>query len=247
MEILFLGTSCAVPTAENGNSSFIVCAGKHNILFEAGNDPVRGMMKAGIDPLSVNIVVLSHYHADHVTSFPGMLSTFSCMNRQNPLTVLAPEETIRRITSICGLLSLDNSRISFDVHYTSGLKEDDLSLILHSAHHTVPSAMVLCRADEESILYSGDTAFHQDIGILGKGCKALIHDATTNVDKVAQLPGHSCPYEAGLSAKAAGVDTLFLTHICYDAFEKPIGAVEEAQRVFSGNVLIPELLKRYTV
>jgi len=247
MEILFLGTSCAVPEAENGNSSFVVTAGENAILFEAGSDPFRGMLQARFDPMKVNILVISHYHADHITGFPGLLSTFSCLHRTRPLTVVAPRDTIDKLVSICRLLELYGEDLSFPVEYRDTYNHYGLELRLYPAHHTVPSAMVRCSYDSKSIFYSGDTDFHPDIAEHSMGCDVMIHDSTTTHEKASLLPGHSCPYEAGSSAEAAKVATLFLTHLCYDTFKSPQDAVVEARQSFRGRVILPSPMEKYFV
>lgn len=247
MEILFLGTSCAVPTEINGNSSFVVRTNTHTALFETGGDPYRGLMKAGINPSDVDIIVVSHYHADHISGYPGLLSTFSCMKRKENLTVVASVETLEKLIRISKLLDLYDTDLTFPVLYTDTFFENNFKIELFPAQHTVPSSMICCSFENDSIFYSGDTEYHTDIANKSLGCNILIHDSTTTRSLVSKLPGHSCPYEAGLSARNAKVGSLFLTHLCYDNFTSMESAVAEAQETFDGEVILPTLLKWYRV
>lgn len=247
MEILFLGTSCAVPTEKNGNSSFVVGTASHTILFESGGDPYRGLINAGIDPGDVDILVVSHYHADHISGYPGLLSTFSCVNRKKTLTVVAPGETLEKLIGISKLLDLYGKDLTFPVLFTDSFSENNFAIELFPAHHTVPSSMIRCSLGSDSVFYSGDTEYHTDIADISLGCNILIHDSTTSRNLVSQLPGHSCPYEAGLSARNAKVGSLFLTHLCYDNFNSPESAVAEAREAFDGEVILPTLLQWYRV
>jgi ribonuclease Z len=247
MELLFLGTSCAVPTASNGNSSFVLKSGKMLLLFEAGGDPYRGLLAAGVPPTDIDVLVISHFHADHASGFPGLLSIFSCIKRTQALTVVAPRETIKKLVQICKLLKLYGEDLSFPVFYSETFSAQGITIKLFPAHHTVPASMVRCSDEKVSLFYTGDTAFHPDIAEYSRGCKLLIHDSTTSRDAVACLPGHSCPYEAGLSARAAKVDTLFLTHLCYDNFSSPESPAYEARLSFDGEVILPTLWKWYNV
>ncbi|MEW5816411.1 MAG: MBL fold metallo-hydrolase, partial [Spirochaetota bacterium] len=93
MRIAFLGTSCAVPTADNGFTSFLVSLSDLLILIDASGNPVQSILKAERDPLELDILILTHYHADHISGYPSLVQTLGCLKRKKVLKVLADSVT----------------------------------------------------------------------------------------------------------------------------------------------------------
>jgi 7,8-dihydropterin-6-yl-methyl-4-(beta-D-ribofuranosyl)aminobenzene 5'-phosphate synthase len=60
--------------------SCMVKVGDKNILFDTGGDEstlLYNMQKLGIDPKTINTIVLSHIHGDHTGGLPGILKIHS--------------------------------------------------------------------------------------------------------------------------------------------------------------------------
>lgn len=56
--------------------SYLIRAGKKNILFDTGGDPEllsRNLKRAGVRPDEIDTVVLSHYHMDHYGGLEAVL------------------------------------------------------------------------------------------------------------------------------------------------------------------------------
>ena len=48
------------------------------------------LRSAGIRPFKIDLVLISHLHGDHVFGLPGLLSSFSHLQRKEPLSVYGP-------------------------------------------------------------------------------------------------------------------------------------------------------------
>jgi 7,8-dihydropterin-6-yl-methyl-4-(beta-D-ribofuranosyl)aminobenzene 5'-phosphate synthase len=85
--------------AEHGFSALVtVTAGdaRHQILFDAGLSPdalVTNMRRLGIDPGSIEAVVLSHGHSDHTTGLDGFIRA---VGRTSLPVIIHPEFWNRR-------------------------------------------------------------------------------------------------------------------------------------------------------
>jgi len=111
MQICFLGTASAEPTAEDGYTSFLIEAGSHLVLVDASGNAVQSLLRAGRDPLSLEILVLTHHHADHLGGYPSLLQSSSCLGRRQPLTVLCAEPCRSRVRGLHELRVKESDRL----------------------------------------------------------------------------------------------------------------------------------------
>ncbi len=61
------------------------------------------MMRAGLSPLKVDAVFISHLHGDHFLGLAGLLQTMSLFGRVRPLEVYVPQGEEERIRTLVGL------------------------------------------------------------------------------------------------------------------------------------------------
>jgi ribonuclease Z len=90
LDVIFLGTSGAVPTAHRGPAATLVRHGGERILVDCGEGTQRQLLRSGFGLADVDLVLLTHFHADHVLGLPGMLKTFALRGRDAPLLVVGP-------------------------------------------------------------------------------------------------------------------------------------------------------------
>jgi ribonuclease Z len=90
LDVVFLGTSGSMPTAQRSPAAILVRRGGERLLFDCGEGTQRQLLRSGIGLIELREVFLTHYHADHYLGLPGMLKTFSLRGREVPLTVYGP-------------------------------------------------------------------------------------------------------------------------------------------------------------
>jgi len=101
----------------------------------------------------------------------------------------------------------------------------------------------LVKVEGGSIAYACDTSFSHEVARAVKGVKLLIHEATyLEEDKEDFELGHSSAKDAAKTAKAAGVEYLFLTHIS-QRYRDPAPLLEEARTIFPNTYLAKDLMK----
>ena len=249
MEIVFLGTSCAEPTAEIGFTSFLLDTGGLLILVDASGNPIQSILAAKRDPLALDLVVLTHYHADHIAGYPSLIQTLSCMGRKKELAVLCSQATRHKAEQLLDVLEMDATNTTFAIRICGGYKDSNLEIRLLDGNHSIPTSMVAIHSEKKHLLYTSDTAFSQHTAELARGCQALIHEATFSHTRVGEpgLEGHSSAYQAGLCAAGAGVGRLFLCHICWHKYSRKSMIVEEARSAFQGEIVVPEPFVWYWV
>ncbi len=247
MRVCFLGTSSAEPTAGDGYTSFLIEAGSRLVLVDASGNPVQSLLRAGRDPLSLEILVLTHHHADHLGGYPSLVQTSSCMGRKRPLAVLCAESCRSRVRGLHELLDLDPPHCEFTVELAECFRTPDLEIRLLAGNHSVPTSMVWAADGQGCLLYSSDTAPNPAVAAAARGCGTLIHEATFPEAQAAEPAhaGHSSALSAGKAAAEAGVARLLLCHIGWRKYLRPGAAVAEARRAFAGEVLVPQLFRWY--
>lgn len=249
MNVAFLGTSCAEPTSENGFTSFLLDTGNCLVLIDASGNPIQSILKANRDPMSLNLVVITHYHADHIAGYPSLIQTLSCMGRKRKLEVICSQSTQKKVQALHNVLELNPPNTAYPIRIRNDFTGDGLRIKLLQGDHSVPTSMVMVRSKHSSLLYTSDTAFNSNIAKSAQGCQALIHEATFSHSKLGEpnQEGHSSAYQAGLSAAAAGVGKLFLCHICWHKYTSRKEISEEATAAFQGEIIVPELFTWYSV
>ena len=97
LKITFLGTSASVPTKERNVSGVLLEYEGWKILFDCGEGTQRQLMKAGKSPISIDLILITHFHGDHVFGLPGLLNTMELNGRRKPLIIYGPPSTLHRI------------------------------------------------------------------------------------------------------------------------------------------------------
>jgi ribonuclease Z len=90
LDIVFLGTSASVPTAQRAPTALVVRRGGDRLLFDCGEGTQRQLLRSSVGLVELRDVFVSHFHADHYLGLPGMLKTFALRGRDLPLTVYGP-------------------------------------------------------------------------------------------------------------------------------------------------------------
>jgi len=90
MEIIFLGTSAAVPTRQRNLPSIMILYNGDQILFDAGEDVQRRFEDAGLKFNAPLMIFISHMHGDHVIGLPGLLFHFTLISRTQEVKIWGP-------------------------------------------------------------------------------------------------------------------------------------------------------------
>jgi ribonuclease Z len=142
MQLVFLGTSSAAPTAERGLSSIAVARGSELLLFDAGEGMQRNFIKAGLGMNRKMKIFISHMHADHCVGLLGLVQTMALQGRDKSLDVYG-EPRVREF--IEENMRIINFHLTFDVivhtieKEGSVLRENDYEVRSCEAHHSIPS------------------------------------------------------------------------------------------------------------
>ncbi len=103
MEIVFLGTTAAVPTKERNHPAIALLYQGEVILWDCGEGTQRQLIKAGVNFMRISKIFITHLHGDHFLGLPGLIQTFGFMGREKELLIFGPpgiEQLVRAILSL---------------------------------------------------------------------------------------------------------------------------------------------------
>lgn len=90
MDVLFLGTSAAVPSKQRSTSGVAVREGSDVILMDCGEGTQMRLMSSPVSFMRIRAILITHMHGDHVFGLPGLLQTMGLSDRRDPLYLYGP-------------------------------------------------------------------------------------------------------------------------------------------------------------
>lgn len=88
--VTILGSASAKPTPSRHPSAQAVNVHEQYYLVDAGEGVQQQLLRAGINPLKIRAVFISHLHGDHVYGLFPLISTLGLYGRKTALRVFAP-------------------------------------------------------------------------------------------------------------------------------------------------------------
>src|SRR5688572_1743989 len=85
-----IGSGSALPMHGRHPSAQVIQYDDFFCLIDCGESTQMRLKDAGVRLFKIKIILISHLHGDHVFGLPGLLSTFSHLQRKEPLTVYGP-------------------------------------------------------------------------------------------------------------------------------------------------------------
>jgi len=248
MYFAFLGTSGAIPTAARDTTALVVVAAEGALLIDCGGSPLPKLRRAGVDPLALTHVLITHVHADHAYGLPALVQNLRLLGREQELVVLCRPEHLEPLRQVLMAFQVwERPGFPLRLAATGAAPAPALELgplVVTTApndHGSMPNYAV--RVDvtgqpERGVVYSSDTAPCDAVVGLARGAHTLIHEATFPHRDRGRFGVHSTASEAGEVAARAGVRRLILTHIEADYHDELDGLVAEAAKRFGGTVEI---------
>lgn len=100
LDACLLGTGGTLPLTNRWLTSLVVRYQGHAVLIDCGEGTQIAAQEAGISLKPVDILLLTHLHADHVSGMPGLLLTMGNMGRTEELRIIGPAGTERVVNAM---------------------------------------------------------------------------------------------------------------------------------------------------
>ncbi len=210
-----------------------------------GPGVIEKLRRVEIDPGSIDVILVTHLHLDHVSDLLPFLKLKALADRR-PFKIFGPPGTGRMLDLLISdrrlfgyLLDLGCSDL-MDVHE---VWDDVLELepnILLKSKPVDHFNGIAYRIDlpSISITYSGDTVPDPRLIELARGTNVLIHECSFPADK---LKGkHTSAEDLLRIAAEVNPEILILTHIYPEMEEELQNCVEKLRESFGGRVCAPK-------
>src|SRR5215210_658108 len=91
LEVIFLGTSAAMPAEDRSLSSLVVNRNGTLLIFDAGEGMQYNFIRTRLGFNKKTMLFVTHMHSDHILGILGFLQTLSLQGRKTPVDIFGPE------------------------------------------------------------------------------------------------------------------------------------------------------------
>ena len=91
LNVCLLGTGGMMPLPRRWLTSLIVRYNGSSILIDCGEGTQISMVEHDRTFKPIDVICFTHFHADHISGFPGILLAMANADRTDPVTVIGPK------------------------------------------------------------------------------------------------------------------------------------------------------------
>jgi ribonuclease Z len=237
MQITLLGTGGPIPDPLRAGPATLVRTAGALVLVDCGRGVLMRLAAAGVFPLQLDALLLTHLHSDHITDLGDVITTHWIMSQQSTtLHIVGPPRTAEVVEATLASLAPDISYRQAHHDDLTWTPQVDVTEVAPGEHFEVGDTGVHVGATdhrpvEPTVAYRVSDAHHSVVlGGDGVPCTALDElcagaDAYVQTvlrdDIVRMVPNarfqdildyHSSVADAARTAARADVGTLVLTH-----------------------------------
>jgi ribonuclease BN (tRNA processing enzyme) len=221
--VRFIGSGDSFASGGRFQTCILVESDGYQFLIDCGATSLVALKRAGVDPSSIDAVLLTHFHGDHCGGVPYLILDGQFAKRERPLVIAGPPRVRERITAVFEAALPTSSRTEqrFEVTYVDlgekGSRIGPLEVVALPVAHLAETAPhgLRVRVDDRVVAYTGDTEWCEALPRLADAADLFIAEAYSFEKRIPQHLSHATllAHRDDLHAKRivlthAGVETL---------------------------------------
>lgn len=199
--IIFIGTGSGKVTLNRFHSSFIIDHLNFRLLVDAGDSVSRALLKSGIEFNSIDGIIISHFHPDHICGLPLLLLQMKMEKRAKPLKIFIHKSLSEDLKKLLFTTYVIPDRLNFDVGYIKYDFENEIEInsdfkvrafqnthldkyefFVKSDKISLACASFCFKAGGKKIFYSGDIGGEDDFDNLDEHKVEVFISETTHIN-----------------------------------------------------------------
>lgn len=199
------------------HTSFLLEWDGFRLLLDCGSSVLVGLQRFGIDPMSLDGVVISHLHGDHFGGLPFLDRFYHAFGRSRPLPVWGPPQLQERFEMALGALFSGSTARSYELEFHSYERSfsvggmDCLALPVDHDERSNPHGLRI-----GPLGFSGDTRWTPALEELADGASVFICECGVAVPG---RPKHCSLEELRVHRSRLRCGRLLLTHLGQDVLD----------------------------
>lgn len=215
LRITLLGTGVGIPRSGRSQSAVLLDNGQP-LLFDCGAGTILRLEQAGVSTESLDTVVLTHLHLDHVSDLLALANARYLQQLPGP-EVYGPEGTDIYFKIVRSAYpNLERMQVSVhEVKPKDCFSVKGCDILAEEAKHSVTALAYRIQCGGRIVAYSGDTEPSPAVAGLAEGADLLIHECS--FPEPFEVTNHSTPRKLAEVLKGLNVKRLVLTHLYPEA------------------------------
>lgn len=181
MKIIFAGTGSGKTSLKRYHTSTLFSSADFNLLIDAGDGVSRALMNAQIDFNSIDAILFSHFHPDHLNGIASLLIQMKMNKREKSLRLLVHSNLYSSFIKFLETGYVFKERMGFDINILTYSTDSffrvskDIAFISRENSHLkkyetnaedsglLISSSFLLFAESKRLFYSGDIGSEEDL------------------------------------------------------------------------------------